>query len=139
MSWRRYLLVLMILCHGFVYINAARGLLPGMFDGWNGSLLLGNTINLVSLVDLAKALWIAAGVGMIGSGITSTFIAKVRGLSRMLAIIASTVGIVGFAVFWDGQTQRIVGQGLIGAVLSFVILFTALVYPKAFSLGVKVA
>ena len=42
------------------------------------------------------------------------------------------LGIVLFAVFWDGQTGRLVNQGVIGVVVSTILLLCAILFPRAF-------
>ena len=45
------------------------------------------------------------------------------------------MGIAGFAVFWDGQTQLFAVEGGIGAVVSLILLLSAIAFPRAFESG----
>lgn len=64
-SWLRYLIAALVAAHGFVYLNAARGVLP-VFEEWKGSSwLLGNAVTGDALRKLCLALWAVAGSGII--------------------------------------------------------------------------
>lgn len=134
MKWIRYLIALVVGVHGLVYLNVIRGWFPGIFEGWMGiSLVLGNTLTGDSLKTLTLAVWLIAGIGLICAGVTILFTPSMPGLWRPLTIGASLLGILGFAFFWNGQTQRLVDQGLIGAILSLVILSDTIAFPQAFN------
>jgi hypothetical protein len=47
-------------------------------------------------------------------------------------ITAAALGVAAFAVFWDGQTRLLYEEGAIGAVVSVILLATAIVFPAAF-------
>ena len=133
--WVRYLIALLVALHGFVYLNAARGVLP-IFEGWKGSSwLLGNAVTCETLKRLTLALWALAGVGIVATGIGFAFSAQA--VWRPLAIVASAVAILSFFVFWDGQIQRLVAQGMIGLVISLVILLSAIAFPQAFGAAAR--
>jgi hypothetical protein len=41
------------------------------------------------------------------------------------------VGIAAFAVFWDGQTKYLFREGAVGAVISLILLVSAMLFPRA--------
>jgi hypothetical protein len=45
---------------------------------------------------------------------------------------SAAVGFAAFAVFWDGQTQFLFQEGAIGAIISLILLVSALAFPRAF-------
>jgi hypothetical protein len=47
-------------------------------------------------------------------------------------MIGAASGIAFFAVFWDGQTGRLVNQGVIGVAVSAILLLGAFLFPRAF-------
>jgi hypothetical protein len=51
---------------------------------------------------------------------------------RPLAITGAAIGLVAFAVFWDGQTPLLFEEGVIGAVVSLVLLIGAIGFAGAF-------
>ena len=53
-------------------------------------------------------------------------------MMRPLAITGAALGVAAFAVFWDGQTQLLFQEGAIGAVVSVILLATAMMFPAAF-------
>ncbi len=125
--WLRYLVALLVAMHGFVYLNAARGVLP-VFQAWKGtSWLLGDALSADALKRLSLALWAVAGVGTIAAAIAFAFSGPAAW--RPLAVAASAVGVASFLVFWDGRAERLVDEGAIGAVLSLVILVAAIAFP----------
>jgi hypothetical protein len=52
---------------------------------------------------------------------------------RVLLFGYSGAGLAGFAVFWDGQAQRVVEEGGIGAAISLMLLVSAVAFPGVFS------
>ncbi len=69
-----------------------------------------------------------AGIGVVATGIA--FGLSAQAVWRPLAIGASAVAIVSFFLFWDGQIRRAVAQGIIGAVISLLMLVAAIVFPR---------
>ena len=129
-SWVRYLIAAVVAAHGFVYLNAARGVLP-VFEGWRGSSwLLGSAVTGDALKKLCLALWAVAGIGIVATGIAFAFAFSAQAVWRPLAIAASAVGILGFFAFWDGRLERLLAQGVIGVVLSTIILAGAIWLPR---------
>jgi hypothetical protein len=127
----RYLIALIVVSHGITYIAFDWMGVSGayQFAGWKGSSwLLGSAITGDALKTLTSAFWAIAGVGFIATGIVIAFSPLLQGFSRPLAIGASTVSILSFAIFWDGQTAHFPGQGGIGMILSLIILVSAIVF-----------
>lgn len=124
--WMRYAIAAFVVAHGFVYLKAARSVLP-VFEGWSGrSWLLGGAVTGDALTKLCLALWAVAGIGIVATGIALAFAFFAQALWRPLAIAVSAAGILGFFAFWDGRMERLLAQGVIGAVLSTVILAGAI-------------
>jgi hypothetical protein len=102
--------------------------------GWKArSWLLRSTITGEKLKTLSRILWAIAGIGSIAAGIAIAFASSAQELWRPLAIVGSLVGMLGFAVFWDGQVKRSVNQGALGLVIDLIILLSAITVPQAFS------
>lgn len=132
-SWLRYLIALLVASHGLVYINLARGVLPGVFEGWRGSSwLLGSAITGGRLETLVLALHVTAGIVILACAVAIAFVPSAPSWWRSLAIAGAGIGIVSFSIFWDGQTQRLVTQGAIGAGISLILLVSAIAFPQAF-------
>lgn len=126
--WMRWLVALLVAAHGFVYLSAARGVLP-IFEGWRGtSWLLGRAVTGEALKQLSLVLWAVAGVGIIAAGVAMGFAPDATGLWRTLAAAASAVGIASFFVFWDGQVSRLFEQGVLGVAISLAILASAIAW-----------
>lgn len=66
-------------------------------------------------------------VATLACAATIGFAPLVPGWWRPLAINGATVGIDGFVVFWDGQTRLLVEEGGIGALVSLILLGSAIV------------
>ncbi len=79
------------------------------------------------------ALHAMAGIVTLACAVAIGFAPSVPGWWRPLAIVGAAVGIAGFAVFWDGQTQLLVPEGAIGAVISLILLVSAIAFAGAFS------
>lgn len=126
--WVRYLIALLVAAHGLVYLNGARGVLP-IFEGWKGSSwLLGSAVTGEALKRLCLVMWAVAGIGVVATSIAFAFWGQT--VWRPLAIVASAVAVVSFFLFWDGQIRRAVAQGIIGAIISLLMLVAAIVFPR---------
>ena len=80
---------------------------------------------------LVIALHVLAGVGIIASSAAIVFGAWIPGWWRPFAIGGAALGIVAFAVFWDGQRQQLLEEGAIGALVSAALLLAAMLCPRA--------
>jgi hypothetical protein len=130
--WVRWVVALLVACHGLVYLNAARGVLP-VFDGWNGrSWLVGPALSTEALKRISVALWAVAGAGSIAAAAAFAFAFSAPGVWRPLAGAASAVGVASFLVLWDGRPKRLVAQGAIGLLLSLLVLVAALAWDCRF-------
>lgn len=131
--WLQYVIALIVIFHGLVYLTGGLFRVPGLFEGWKGrSLLLRQALTGGTLMRFTRSFWFIAGIGTVSTGIVIALASYVPGLWQPLAIAASVVAIVSFAVSWDGQGRRSVNQGLIGMLLSLAILLGAMVFPQAF-------
>ena len=130
--WLRFLIAFLVFCHGFVYVRLG-SVLPAPVPGWRGaSWLLGDTIAGNGLIATVIALHVAAGILMLACAFAIGFAPSVPGWWRPLAVASGLIGIVAFAVFWDGQTKLLFEEGALGAFLSAVLLATAILFPAAF-------
>jgi len=121
--WLRYLLAFVVFAHGFVYARIG-AVLPGEIKQWSGrSWLLGSAVTGEPLVVLSRVLHVAAGVLILACSVALAFN---HPWWRPLAIVGSAVGLVAFAVFWDGQARFLAEEGAIGAGVSLVLLICAL-------------
>ena len=131
----QYLISLIVFFHGVVYVAfpfLSRG--TAVFREWKGSsVLLGGTITRETLKQIVSGLWVIAGLGLMGAGLTMALSSWAPGLWRPLAIGGALFGIASFGVFWDGQARQLANQGAIGMVISLVILAGAAAFPKAFA------
>jgi hypothetical protein len=129
--WIQYSIAFVVACHGFIYIPLL--FVPDMLKGWRGrSWLLGSAITGDRLKALAAALHVGAGVLILASALAIAFAPLAPGWWAPLSIVGSALGMAGFAVFWDGQTGRVVEEGGIGAALSVILLASAVAFPNAF-------
>jgi hypothetical protein len=118
--------------HGLVYVRIG-SMLPAPVKGWNGSSwLLGDGISNPQLTKLVVLLHVIAGIATLAGAMTIGVPSLLPGWWRPLAIAGAVLGIVSFAVFWDGQTGLLVDEGAIGALISLIILVAAITFPAAF-------
>jgi hypothetical protein len=130
-TWLRIAIAFVVFCHGFVYVGIGSRL-PGPIADWSGSWLLGHAVTTERLTTLAIVLHVVAGIVMLACALAIGFAPSLPGWWRPLAMTGALVGIVAFAVFWDGQTWLLLDEGLIGAILSMVLLTSAVAFPGAF-------
>ena len=129
--WMRLLVAFVIFCHGFIYIRVG-SMLPGPIKEWRGSSwLLGSVVTGDRLTLLVIGLHVIAGTATIAGALAIGFAPSVPGWWRPLAIIGGALGVTAFAVFWDGQIQLLFEEGGIGALVSLVLLGTAILSPAA--------
>jgi hypothetical protein len=120
--WLRLLTAIIVFCHGFIYVRIG-SLLPGPVKGWNGrSWLLGGLVTDAPLVSLSRAVHVVAGVTIIACAVAIGF---GHGSWRLLAIAGGSIGIVAFAIFWDGQARLLFDEGVIGALVSLILVICA--------------
>ena len=132
MTWMHYLTAFVVFCHGFVYVRIG-SILPGPIPEWNGSSwLLGHAVVDHRLTTLIVGLHILAGIGTLATAVAMGLSPQFPGWWRPLAIGSAALGIAAFAVFWDGQTQFLFQEGVIGAVISLTLLVSATAFPGAF-------
>jgi hypothetical protein len=131
--WLRYMIAFVIAAHGLIYFVFGIGRLPEPLKGWTGtSWLLGSAITGDKLKALAFVLSRIAGIAMLACGVTVAFVHPTHGLWRPLAMTGAVFGILLFAVFWDGRTEHLVNQGVIGVAVSAALFVSALLFPAAF-------
>ena len=130
-TWLQYAIAFVVFCHGFIYVRIG-SLLPGPIPEWEGnSWLLGNAVG-DRLSTLIVGLHVIAGIGTVATALAMGLAPQFPGWWRPLAIGSAAVGIAAFAVFWDGQTQFLLQEGVIGAVISLTLLVSAIALPGAF-------
>ena len=131
--WLRYLIAFVIGAHGLIYFIFGLGRLPDPLKGWKGtSWLLGSTITGDRLKALSFGLSRIAGIATLACGVAVVFARPLHGLWCPLAMTGAVFGVVFFAIFWDGQTGRLVNQGVIGVVVSAILFLCAILFPRAF-------
>jgi hypothetical protein len=127
-AWLRYLIALIVFAHGLVYVRIG-SVLPGPITGWRGtSWLLGDTVTGDQLRRLVVSLHVAAGAAMLACAAAIVFVPSLPDWWRPLAIMAAALGLVAFVVFWDGQTPLLFEEGLIGAIVSILLLVGAIAF-----------
>lgn len=130
--WLRYLIAFVVGCHGFTYIPFGL-FVPGTLKEWRGSSwLLDSALTSDRLKAFVLALHVMAGIATLACAVAIGFAPSIPGWWRPLAIVGAAVGIAGFAVFWDGQTQLLAQEGAIGAVISLILLVSAIAFAGAF-------
>lgn len=130
--WLRYLIAFVVGSHGLIYVMFVP-LARDALKEWRGtSWLLGQAVTGGKLYTLASASHIAAGVIILACALAIAFAPAAPGWWRPLAIVGAALGILAFAVFWDGQVQLLVQEGGIGPFVSLILLAVALAFPGAF-------
>jgi hypothetical protein len=130
--WLRYLIAFVVGCHGFIYVRIGP-VIAGTVKEWRGSSwLLGSAVTDGRLKALVIALNVIAGITTLACAVAIGFAPSLPGWWRPLAIGGGAVGIAAFAVFWDGQTQLLFQEGAVGAVISLILLVSAMAFPLAF-------
>ena len=131
-TWLQYVVAFVVFCHGFIYVRIGSAL-PDPIPEWNGgSWLLGQAVVDQRLITLIVGLHVIAGIGTLATAVAMGLGPQIPGWWRPLAVGSSVIGIVAFAVFWDGQTQFLLQQGAIGAAISLTLLVSAIAFPQAF-------
>ena len=129
--WLRFVLAFLIFCHGFVYVRIG-SVLPDPVQGWKGtSWLLGDTLTGARLNAAVIGLHVIAGIATLACAVAIAFAPTSPDWWRPLALAGGLVGLVAFAVFWDGQVPLLFEEGALGAVLSAVLLAVAMLFPAA--------
>lgn len=122
-SWLRYVLAFVVFAHGFVYARVG-AVLPRDIPRWSGrSRLLGSALTGQGLIVLSRALHVTAGILILACAVALAF---EHPSWRGLAVAGSVVGLVAFAVFWDGQVTFLAEEGVIGVGASLALLVWAL-------------
>jgi hypothetical protein len=130
--WAQYMIAFLIFCHGFVYVRIG-SMLPAPVKGWNGSSwFLGEYISNPQLTTLVVVLHVIAGIATLAGAVAIGVPSLLPGWWRPLAMTGAVLGIVAFAVFWDGQTGLLFDEGGLGALISLIILTAAITFPAAF-------
>jgi len=127
--WIRFLLAFVVFGHGLIYVSYGPSL-PGVIKEWGGSSwLLNGTVTGDRLKTLSVFLHVAAGIATLACAVAIAFAPAMLGWWRPLAFAGSILGIMAFGVFWDGQRHLLVGEGLIGAIVSLVLFMFAFLAP----------
>jgi hypothetical protein len=125
--WLRYLIAFVVFAHGFVYVRIG-SVLPGPIKAWRGrSWLLNDAVTGDQLRRVVVSLHVAAGIALLACAVAIALAPSLPGWWRPLAITGAAIGLVAFTVFWDGQTRLPFEEGVIGAVVSLVLLIGAIV------------
>lgn len=127
-----FLFALFIILHGLVhlwYFTLSQRLVefkPEM--GWTGkSWLLSNFLENPNIRSLASTLFVLAAIAFVISGVGIFIRAEWWWTALISSAILSSVIIL---IFWDGSMQLIVQKGLIGFLISLVILLAMLLLKR---------
>jgi hypothetical protein len=94
---------------------------------------LGSAVTDDRLRALVAGLHVFAGVATLACAAAIGFAPSFPGWWRSAGIAGAAVGIAAFTVFWDGQTQFLKQEGVIGAAVSLILLLSAVFFPPAFA------
>lgn len=130
-TWFRYLVAVGIAFHGFTYIPFGF-LVPKAIKDWRGSRLVGSHLSRDRVLSLIAALHVSAGIAILLCAVAIAVGPGAPGWWRIPAMAGALLGIVGFAVFLDGQSKLVVQEGAIGAGISLALLAFAIALPGAF-------
>ena len=131
-SWLRYAIAFVVFAHGLVYVRIG-SVLPGPIKAWRGtSWLLGDSCTGDHLRRLVISLHVVAGIAILACAVALA-LAPSQPWWRALAISGGAIGVVAFAVFWDGQTRLLFDEGVIGAGASLLLLIGAITFAPAVS------
>jgi hypothetical protein len=130
--WVQYVIAFVLLCHGAIYVGVG-SMLPAPVKGWKGtSWLLGSDVSQSQLTTLIVWLHVLAGVSMLACALVIGMPWLLPEWWRAFALTGAMLGIMAFVMFWDGQTAFLIEEGALGALISLVVLVTALAFPTAF-------
>lgn len=128
----RFLIGLFIILHGLVhlwYFTLSQRLVefrPEM--GWTGrSWILSNLLGDSTTRLLAGALFVLVAIAFVISGVGLFFLAEWRWTALISSAIFSCAIIL---IFWDGSMQLIIQKGLIGFLISLVMLLVLLLLKR---------
>jgi hypothetical protein len=129
----QYPMALLLFGHGFIYVRIGPTAARTVKD-WSGrSWLLGDAITGEYLTSLVATLHVVAGVLILASAGAIALSPTLAGWWPPLAIAGAVIGIAAFAVFWDGQTRLLFEEGGAGALISLLLLASAIAFPDAFA------
>jgi hypothetical protein len=131
--WMQYLIAFLVFGHGFIYVRIGPTATRTV-KGWGGrSWLLGDAITGAHLASLVAALHVLAGVLILACAATIAVGPSLAAWWPPLAISGAVVGMAAFAVFWDGQAHLLFEEGAAGALISLLLLASAIAFPRAFA------
>lgn len=130
--WVRYLIAFIIFCHGFIYLRIGPTIADTLKEWKGSSWLLGSVVTNGSLKTLIVTLNVLAGLVTLACAVAIAFAPSLPGWWRPLAFGSAIVGVIAFAVFWDGQRQFLFEEGAIGALVSLALFGVAMAFPQAF-------
>jgi hypothetical protein len=130
--WLRYLIAFVVFCHGFIYLRIGPTIADTLKEWKGSSWLLGGTVTDGRLKTLVITLNIIAGLVTLACAVAIAFAPSLPGWWRPLAFCSAVVGVLAFAVFWDGQRNLLFEEGGIGAIVSLALFVVALALPQVF-------
>jgi len=131
--WLRYLIAFVVGGHAFIYLRIGPVAAQTIREWTGSSWLLGSMVTGGRLTALVIVLNVIAGIATLGCAVAIGVDPLLPGWWRPLAVVGAALGIAAFAVFWDGQTRLLFEEGAIGAVVSLILLASAIAFPLAFS------
>jgi hypothetical protein len=131
-NFLRYLIAFIVGCHAFIYLRLGPTL-PAAVKEWRGpSALLGEGVSSSQFKSIVVTLHLTAGIAILACALAIAAAPSIVGWWRPLAIAGGAVGIAAFAAFWDGQSKYLFHEGAIGALVSLILLASAIAFPRAF-------
>ncbi|HAF09009.1 MAG TPA: hypothetical protein DCK98_02865 [Chloroflexi bacterium] len=129
-GWIRFVIAFVVLCHGMAYLPY--GLAPGqVVTEWKGvSQLFGGALTFDRTHVAVQVSFGSAVVALLACALAIALAPLVPGWWRPLAVVGSVAGLAGFALFWDGQGQLLVQEGVIGVARSLTLLIVAIAFPS---------
>jgi hypothetical protein len=82
-------------------------------------------------------LHLVAGAVILGCAAVIVIAPSAPGWWRPLAIVGAASGLGAFAVFYDGQVRLLAVEGAIGAVVSLILLVTAIAIPGSLQVALN--
>jgi len=131
--WIQYLVAFLLFGHGFIYVRIGPTA-TRTITGWGGrSWLLGDAITGKYLASLVATLHVLAGLSILACAAAIALGPALASWWTPLAVTGAVLGIAAFAVFWDGQARLLFEEGALGALISLLLLASAIAFPRAFA------
>lgn len=125
-TWVRYTIGILIAIHGYVYIPFAFYLVNEFQRTHGASRLLRTLLEPASLRTTTLGIHAAAGALLLAGGLLIVFAPGAVPVWRILAVTGGTLGVLAFALAWNGRPNHLTDQGILGATASLFVVVAAL-------------